>query len=304
MGPVNAMNAMNAMNADYAQMTEAVHWQQQRIIELEAENRELRRQLDDMRRGVGIAVIIEGRQIPLAAPAAASTPHSSVSPAFDGPWTSAGHHVSPPTPSAVPTPLPQHTTPQRAFSAPPPVRATAHTAPPQPAQLPHRASLRHGEAAFSENSWLTGPAPAVKPAPQPPHPQRQQPAQPTPRQESRRVQPQQQPQQSPRYTPPGWLREEAPTVASWETEPEVAPLPAPPLRPRVPAQRHYLSHPPIPPVPAEIWRAEQQRDAGAFPTLAQITGQHPAVRIPGKRKKNDNTHGDEPNPFTDSFVLG
>src|SRR5215472_19057828 len=33
---------------------------------LEAENRELRRQLNDLRRGVGIAVIIEGKTIQLA----------------------------------------------------------------------------------------------------------------------------------------------------------------------------------------------------------------------------------------------
>jgi cell division protein FtsB len=33
---------------------------------LEAENRELRRQLDDLRRGVGISVVIEGKTIQLA----------------------------------------------------------------------------------------------------------------------------------------------------------------------------------------------------------------------------------------------
>lgn len=33
---------------------------------LEAENRELRRQLDDLRRGIGISVVIDGRTLPLA----------------------------------------------------------------------------------------------------------------------------------------------------------------------------------------------------------------------------------------------
>src|SRR5947199_1947694 len=39
---------------------------------LEAENRELRRQLSDLRRGVGIAVVIEGRTIQLANEAGAN----------------------------------------------------------------------------------------------------------------------------------------------------------------------------------------------------------------------------------------
>jgi hypothetical protein len=39
---------------------------------LEAENRELRRQLSDLRRGIGIAVVIEGKTIQLAADASAS----------------------------------------------------------------------------------------------------------------------------------------------------------------------------------------------------------------------------------------
>jgi hypothetical protein len=41
--------------------------QQKKLMEaLEAENRELRRQLADLRRGVGIAVVIEGKTIQLA----------------------------------------------------------------------------------------------------------------------------------------------------------------------------------------------------------------------------------------------
>ncbi|GHO44097.1 hypothetical protein [Ktedonospora formicarum] len=43
---------------------------------LEAENRELRRQLADLRRGVGIAVVIEGKTIQLATDASASNAQS------------------------------------------------------------------------------------------------------------------------------------------------------------------------------------------------------------------------------------
>lgn len=45
--------------------------QERRLRALEAENRELRRQLAELRRGVGIAVVIEGRTVALA-PAAAT----------------------------------------------------------------------------------------------------------------------------------------------------------------------------------------------------------------------------------------
>lgn len=282
MGPINTTNALNAMSASnalsamntpYMQMTEALHWQQQRIIELEAENRELRRQLDDLRRGVGIALVIEGRQIPLASPAA-SMPRPSAGLAHDTPWTSGAH----------PSPSPTH----------PPIPSPPHTTPP-----PHRAQAQPSEAAFPENAWLTGPAPALKPA----QPAQQQPARHTPRQESRRVEPKQpQSQQPPRFTPPAWLHEEAPTVASWEAEQQTS---APPSHLRIPARRQHIPHNPIPPVPAEIWHAEQQRDSGKFRTLAQMTGQHPAVRIPGKpQKTTGNTHSDGHSPFADSFVLG
>jgi hypothetical protein len=43
---------------------------------LEAENRELRRQLADLRRGVGIAVVIEGKTIQLATDSSASNAQS------------------------------------------------------------------------------------------------------------------------------------------------------------------------------------------------------------------------------------
>lgn len=299
MGPMNntnAVNAMSATNTPYLQMTDALRWQQQRIVELEAENRELRRQLEDLRRGVGISLIIDGRQIPLASPAAAAMPHPSAGPALDAAWISGAHPSSAPTTAPVPTPrpLPSPVTPPYALPTQPPIQAAAHTAPPQ------RANAQPGEAAaFPENAWLTGPAPALKPAQ--PAQQQQQPTRHTPRQEIRRVEPQQPPQSPQRFTPPAWLHEETPTAASWESEPQAS---AASSHPRMAARRHYTPHNPIPPVPEEIWRAEQQRDSGKFRTLAQITRQQPAVSIPDKPRKTSNTHGNDYSPFADSFVLG
>ena len=53
--------------AGYQAMAEWLEQQERRLRALEEENRELRRQLGEMRRGMGIAVVIEGRTIPLAA---------------------------------------------------------------------------------------------------------------------------------------------------------------------------------------------------------------------------------------------
>lgn len=290
MGPTYATNAMSA---EYAQMTDALRWQQQRIIELETENRELRRQLADLRSGVGISLIIEGRQIPLASPGASSTPAASWA---SGAYSPSSPAATAPTSTPVPSPSPL-APPQRAYPTYPPIQPTAHAAPP-PAPPSQRPNGPHSEAAFAENAWLTGSMPAAKSTP-PDRQQQPQPARPMPRQGNRRAEPQQPPQQSQRFTPPAWLSEEAPTVASWETEFEAAA----PAHSRTPAQRQRVPQTPIGPVPEEIWRAEQRYESGKFPTLAQITGQHHAVRIPGKRKKASNTHDDR-SPYTDSFVLG
>lgn len=305
MGPTHASNAMSAMNVEYTQMTEALHWQQQRIVELETENRELRRQLDDLRRGVGVSLVIEGRQIPLMSPDAPAMPRHSAGPSARptpaAPWISGVYPASTPATTAAPAPTPvpmppPMTPPQPAFPSRPAVQTTAHTMPPQ------RANTHHGEAAFPENAWLTGPVPAVKPAsPSLLQQQQQQPARHTPHQESSRVQQSQHQSHLHRFTPPTWLQEEAPTVASWEAEPKAN---TPMSNPRTSVQRQHSPKNPIPPIPAEVWRAEQQRDTGRFRTLAQMTGQHPAVRIPGKAKKAGTPHGDEHNPFADSFVLG
>jgi cell division protein FtsB len=54
------------MDRDYfSQIAQAILKQKQRMEQLEAENRELRRYLDDLRTGRGIFVEISGRRFPL-----------------------------------------------------------------------------------------------------------------------------------------------------------------------------------------------------------------------------------------------
>src|SRR5579859_1084259 len=60
------------------QMSNIIQIQQQRIAELEADNRDLRRQLDELRRGAGIAVLIEGQAIPLTTLTPAPAPRPPV----------------------------------------------------------------------------------------------------------------------------------------------------------------------------------------------------------------------------------
>jgi hypothetical protein len=60
---------------DYHRLRQWLEQQERRLAEVEAENRELRRQLDELRRGVGVSVVIQGRAIPLAAGPVAQMPH-------------------------------------------------------------------------------------------------------------------------------------------------------------------------------------------------------------------------------------
>lgn len=295
-----------AINVEYAQMTEALRWQQQRIIELEAENRELHRQLDDLRRGVGVSLIIAGRHIPIVSPAADPITHSAASPAPGSPWASGLHSPASPTdtapiPTSIPTPMPmpQPMMSPRAFPTQPPIHQPSHHTSPQPAHLSARSNARPSETTFPEHAWLTGPTPAVKPAQPARQPQAQQ-ARSMPHEGDSRAEFAPPSQQSQRFTPPAWMTEEAPTVTSWEPTPAAVlpsypPLPAP--------------HPPFPqgntvPAPEDMWHAEQRYTSKKYPTLAQITGKHPALSMPGKRKKAGASHDDKHSPFADSFVLG
>lgn len=66
-----------AASAGFESIAQMLLEQKKLMDALEAENRELRRQLADLRRGVGIAVVIEGKTIQLAIEPASA---SSVSP--------------------------------------------------------------------------------------------------------------------------------------------------------------------------------------------------------------------------------
>jgi hypothetical protein len=80
---------MGPRSHEYEQYANWYEHQQRRIAELETENRELRRQLEDLRRGIGIAVLIHGRPIPL-------TPLQPSAHLSDGPASSSGAHGAPP----------------------------------------------------------------------------------------------------------------------------------------------------------------------------------------------------------------
>ncbi len=139
------------MGYDYYQrddVTEYLAEQRQRIAELEAENCALRAQLDALCRGEGLAVLINGRQIPLAAlaPAAAESPGAP----------SAHMHVA-------------HGRPRRPSA---PRDLYHHPAQRVPMPLPHTPPATPNEAVFPEDAWLTGATPAARPSPAAPTPQR------------------------------------------------------------------------------------------------------------------------------------
>ena len=137
-----AMGPMNAEYGDYEQMSIWLERQQRRIEDLEVENRDLRRQLDELRRGVGVAVMIHGRAIPLA-----SLPPSSSAYSSNGPASSAPRRPVPAAPIS-------HT---YGNSAPQPSYA-----PPAPPQV---AARQPTPASFPEEDWLTGSQRSMKAAP-------------------------------------------------------------------------------------------------------------------------------------------
>lgn len=220
-------------------VTEYLAEQRQRIADLEAENRALRTQLDALCRGEGVAVLINGCRIPLAALAAAADAGGAS--ASRGRLDAA--HGRTRTPS-VPRDLYHHPAQRVPMPAP-------HTPPPAPS-----------EAVFPEEAWLTSPTPAAHPQPQPA----------PPRQRNRdtgahALRP------SERITPE-WLREARHSAAAQ------------------PSTNHAHQ---------DAWadsysHAQLEDEPAHFATLAQITGQRPAMR-PQRRDPNAR------NPYADSFVL-
>ena len=249
---------MEISEHEYARLVRWAEEQQRRLAALEWENHELRQQVNDLRRGVGIAVVVQGRMIPvdpapaeMPQPNAGPMPHPSFGPALQHAPRSAPaqpsqpHHMPPiqPTPSAPPAPRSQ---------------------------------------VFSEEMWITGQTRAVKPPPA------------------------LRPTSLSQEMTPSWLREDAPQS------------PTPPPAPRRTLATATGSHPamPKPPrtAPPERQQSGRQRvqarplsrpsdprlEAVPLPTLAQLTGQQPAVRIPGREPQQP----DERTPYSDSFVLG
>lgn len=222
------------------QMSNLMQLQQRRIAELEAENRDLRRQLDELRRGAGIAVLIEGQAIPLTTLAPPPAPRPPVL-----------THPSQPLPAM---PATFSARPSTTSGRMPIVRGTAAPSTPYPRMPLPRPSVPSAlvrAAPAPDDGWLTGATPAVRPQPSA--------AMPATRPSS--------------SVTPSWLRDEAPTVVAAPVTP-VAPVsqPAPvsqmpPSSPRRRLSTGPLARPSVPRLQPE-----------GFPTLAQITGRMRAVR--------------------------
>ncbi|MFI5274273.1 MAG: hypothetical protein ACHQ4H_14665, partial [Ktedonobacterales bacterium] len=215
--------------------------QRYRIAALEAENAELRAQLDALRRGEGIAVIIQGHSVPLATLMAQVSEQQRYEPAAAYPVEA--------YPPSVPLDHYHH-----------PVQHVPLPAPQTPPAVPG------GEESFPGEAWLTSPAPAVRPV------QRARPS------SARALRPSE-------HITPDWLRE-----APQQQQSAQAPTPEDAWRdgypPAVPARQARRS--------AEARRTPVPSEP--LPSLAQLTGQHPAYR---PRRRNDEGR----NPYSDSFVL-
>lgn len=163
------------LQMNQGQLNNLTQLQRQRIVALEAENRELRHQLEELRRGMGIAVLIEGQAIPLTAlapapaarmPVPTQPPRAMSATPASRPSTTSGRMAVVRGPAAPSTP----------YSPMPLPRPSIPSAPPRIA-----ASVR-------DEGWLTGPTPAVRPRPLAAH--------------------------SSSNVTPAWLRDEAPTVVA------------------------------------------------------------------------------------------
>lgn len=258
---------MGPTEREYRQALAWIEQLRTRVAQLEAENGDLLRQLDELRRGVGVAVVIQGHAIPLAAPLSSTGARQTGAPIA----------AFPPASQPFPTPYPA---PNGPISAPYP------SAYPQSAPLssPLGGGAQTGRtpALSSENGWLTGQIPAVRPGNaastgQRGGGQRQQ------------IRPSQ------RVTPE-WLREETqggqqpvqhrPVSRGTDQIPEASPYPgAANARPR-----------PRGGVPARPISGQESSEP--LPSLAELTGHIPAVRGRGKLSQR------ERDEFDDSFVLG
>ena len=278
-------------NEQYGQIVDWMDRQKRQIAELESENRELRRQLDELRRGIGVSLVIQGRALPVTVlPSAEPTGPIAAAPAptrtGEYPARYPASVITSPTPQPYPmypayptysAPLPAPVSAQPSFAplTPDAVRATpapdsmwltSHTrAVRAPAAAPAGGMLEHQRSVTPSQemtpAWLRDdgrmPMPTVPPAP-PSWPSTPQSTQPRPRTLASATG-KQQAVRSP-------LRQGPAAVAS--------PAPGRPRRPTLP-----------------------HLEPEHLPSLAQMTGRQPVVRLPGTRSA-------ERTPFSDSFVLG
>lgn len=260
---------MGPTEQEYRQALAWIEQLRTRVAQLEAANGDLLRQLDDLRRGIGVAVVIQGRAIPLVGPATSVT---------GAPQTGA----SAASPSAVSQPVPGP------YSLPTgPISAPYHAAFPQSAPLsaPLGGMQATGRTpAFSEDSaWLTGQMPAVHPAGGAGT------AGPRGGAQQRQTRPSQ------RVTPE-WLRE--------ETQGGQQPAQRGPVGRGTGQMPAVTAHAPTPNARPRPRGGVQARPLGGqesperLPSLAELTGHIPAVRGRPKLSKR------ERDEYDDSFVLG
>src|SRR5258708_7309635 len=138
-----------------------VEWLRKRARQLEIENCELRRELDELRRGVGITVLIQGRLVPLSAlPAAGTVRPSYPTPA---PFAATGQQSA----AATFPPLPTWSEPP-SQPAPPSLPYPPTPAPRRAPQSPARGANPRSEP-FPEEAWITGQRRVVRPPARQPH---------------------------------------------------------------------------------------------------------------------------------------
>src|SRR5258705_765291 len=146
-----------------------VEWLRKRTRQLEIENRELRRELDELRRGVGISVLIQGQLVPLSAlPSAGAALPSYPTPApftATGQQSAAATFTPPPTwaePPSQPAPPSRPAPPSQ--PAPPSLPYPPTPAPRRAPQSPPRSANPRSEP-FLEEAWITGQQRLVRPPP-------------------------------------------------------------------------------------------------------------------------------------------
>ncbi len=291
---MNGGHHVELSNEQYTQMVGWMERQQRRVADLERENRELRRQLDELRCGVGVSLVIQGRALPVTVlPAPEPTGPVAAAPAHarTGEYPAYSMRNSPSSVPAAPWSLPSSSAPL-AEQPPSPFFPITPAIPPAPVPTPARPTPA------PDSTWLTGRMRAVR-APM------------TPARAGEFAPPRAaMPSQD---MTPAWLREHdevrmpepiLPPVPSWPST-----TPAASQRPRTlaaatgkqPAVRSPLrqgqSSATAPNFASPRQPMAPRLEPEPLPTLAEMTGRQPAVRLAGKRPA-------ERSPFSDSFVLG